>query len=136
MIQGFPDRTWCDITDNPAILIMTGTKDPIIKMTQGFLTVKSNNPPPPPPPPPKKKKKKKKAIYCFCSLFRTEFRHDSLSYLDRYLLATVNRYHLAGKEKVVEQHILVKCSKCSHFGVVSILLKVAASTFTHSAMVL
>ena len=37
-------------------------------------------------------------------------------------------------EKVAEQHILQKCSKCSPFGVMSTLLKVATITITHLAM--
>ena len=35
-----------------------------------------------------------------------------------------------GKEKVDEQHIFVKCSKCTGLGVISKLLKVATSPFT------
>ena len=38
-----------------------------------------------------------------------------------------------GTEKVAEQHILVKSYKCSHFRVISNLLKVASSTNTHFA---
>ena len=37
-------------------------------------------------------------------------------------------------EKVAEQHILQKCSKCSRFGVMSTLLKVATIAITHLAM--
>ena len=37
-------------------------------------------------------------------------------------------------EKVAEQHILQKCSKYSHFGVMSTLLKVATIAITHLAM--
>ena len=37
-------------------------------------------------------------------------------------------------EKVVEQGILQKCSKCSCFGVISTLLKVATIAITHLAM--
>ena len=37
-------------------------------------------------------------------------------------------------EKVAEQHILQKCSKCSRFGVMSTLLKVATNAITHLAM--
>ena len=37
-------------------------------------------------------------------------------------------------EKVAEQHILQKCSKCSRFGVISTLLKVATIAITHLAM--
>ena len=37
-------------------------------------------------------------------------------------------------EKVGEQHILQKCSKCSRFGVMSTLLKVATIAITHLAM--
>ena len=37
-------------------------------------------------------------------------------------------------EKVAEQHILQKCSKCSCFGVMSTLLKVATIAITHLAM--
>ena len=37
-------------------------------------------------------------------------------------------------EKVAEQHILQKCFKCSHFGVMSTLLKVATIAITHLAM--
>ena len=37
-------------------------------------------------------------------------------------------------EKVGEQHILQKCSKCSCFGVMSTLLKVATIAITHLAM--
>ena len=39
-----------------------------------------------------------------------------------------------GTETVAEQHILVKCCKCSHFGAIRYLLKVATSTITHLAM--
>ena len=37
-------------------------------------------------------------------------------------------------EKVAEQHILQKCSKCSRFGVMSTLPKVATIDVTHLAM--
>ena len=37
-------------------------------------------------------------------------------------------------EKVVEQRTLQKCSKCSCFGVMSTLLKVATIAITHLAM--
>ena len=37
-------------------------------------------------------------------------------------------------EKVAEQHILQKCCKCSRFGVMSTLLKVATIAITHLAM--
>ena len=37
-------------------------------------------------------------------------------------------------EKVAEQHILQKCSKCSRFGVMSTLLKVANIAITHLTM--
>ena len=37
-------------------------------------------------------------------------------------------------EKVAEQHILQKCSKCSQFGVMSTLLKVATIAITPLAM--
>ena len=37
-------------------------------------------------------------------------------------------------EKVGEQHILQKCSKCSRFGVMSTLLEVATIAITHLAM--
>ena len=37
-------------------------------------------------------------------------------------------------EKVAVQHILQKCSKCSRFGVMSTLLKVATIAITHLAM--
>ena len=37
-------------------------------------------------------------------------------------------------EKVAEQHILQKCSKCSRFGVMSTLLKLATIAITHLAM--
>ena len=37
-------------------------------------------------------------------------------------------------EKVAEQHIIQKCSKCSRFGVMSTLLKVATIAITHLAM--
>ena len=37
-------------------------------------------------------------------------------------------------EKVAEQHISQKCSKCSRFGVMSTLLKVATIAITHLAM--
>ena len=37
-------------------------------------------------------------------------------------------------EKVAEQHILQKCFKCSRFGVMSTLLKVATIAVTHLAM--
>ena len=37
-------------------------------------------------------------------------------------------------EKVAEQHISHKCSKCSCFGVMSTLLKVASIAITHLAM--
>ena len=37
-------------------------------------------------------------------------------------------------EKVVEQRILQKCSKCSRFGVMSTLLEVATIAITHLAM--
>ena len=37
-------------------------------------------------------------------------------------------------EKVAEQHILQKCSKCSRFGVMSTLLKEATIAITHLAM--
>ena len=43
-------------------------------------------------------------------------------------------YHLAGTDKVAEQHILVKCCKCSHFGVISNLRNVGISTITHLDM--
>ena len=36
--------------------------------------------------------------------------------------------------KVAEQHILQKCSKCSRFGVMSTLQKVATIAITHLAM--
>ena len=39
-------------------------------------------------------------------------------------------------EKVAEQRILHKHSKCSRFGVMSTLLKVATIAITHLAMVL
>ena len=39
-------------------------------------------------------------------------------------------------EKVAEQRILQKHSKCSRFGVMSTLLKVATIAITHLAMVL
>ena len=45
-------------------------------------------------------------------------------------------YHLVGMEKVAEQRILQKHSKCSRFGVMSTLLKVATIAITHLAMVL
>ena len=37
-------------------------------------------------------------------------------------------------EKVAEQRILQKCSKCSRFGVMSTLLEVATIAITHLAM--
>ena len=37
-------------------------------------------------------------------------------------------------EKVAEQHILQKCSKCSRCGVMSTLLKVATIAITHLAI--
>ena len=37
-------------------------------------------------------------------------------------------------EKVAEQHILQKCSKCSRFGVMSTLLKVATIAIIHLVM--
>ena len=37
-------------------------------------------------------------------------------------------------KKVTEQRILQKHSKCSHFGVMSTLLKVATIAITHLAM--
>ena len=37
-------------------------------------------------------------------------------------------------EKVAEQCILQKCSKCSHFGVMTTLLEVATIAITHLAM--
>ena len=37
-------------------------------------------------------------------------------------------------EKVAEQHILQKCSKCSRFGVMSTLLEGATIAITHLAM--
>ena len=37
-------------------------------------------------------------------------------------------------EKVAEQCILQKCSKCSRFGVISTLLEVATIAITHLAM--
>ena len=40
-------------------------------------------------------------------------------------------FHLVGTDKVAEQHFLVKCFKCSHFGVISNLLNVGTSTITH-----
>ena len=39
-----------------------------------------------------------------------------------------------GTEKVAEQHILQKCSKCSRFEAMSTLLKVATIAITHLAM--
>ena len=48
-------------------------------------------------------------------------------------VALENRYHLAGTERAAEQHILVKCCKWSHFGVIS-NFKVANRSFTHLAM--
>ena len=41
-----------------------------------------------------------------------------------------NRYHLIGTERVAEQHISVKYCKCSHFGVISNLYKVATNAIT------
>ena len=43
-------------------------------------------------------------------------------------------YHFVGTEKVAEKHILVKCCKSSHFGVISNLLSVGTSTITHLDM--
>ena len=43
-------------------------------------------------------------------------------------------YHVVGTDKVAEQHILVKCCKCTHFGVISNLLNVGISTITHLDM--
>ena len=40
-------------------------------------------------------------------------------------------YHLVGIDKVAEQHILVKCCKYSHFGVISNLRNVGTNTITH-----
>ena len=45
-----------------------------------------------------------------------------------------NGYHLVGTEKVAQQHIVVKCYKCGHFGVISNLFKVATGIITHLAM--
>ena len=50
-------------------------------------------------------------------------------------VALKNRYHLVGTKKVHEQHILVKCCKCSHFGVTSNLLQVATSTITNVVVI-
>ena len=59
-------------------------------------------------------------------MLKTENSYYSLSYQDRP--------HLVGMEKVAEQRILQKCSKCSHFGVMSNLLKVATIDITPLAM--
>ena len=44
------------------------------------------------------------------------------------------RYLLEGTEKVTEQHIFAKCSKCSHFGVTSNLLKLNTSAISNLTM--
>ena len=62
----------------------------------------------------------------------TENSYYSLSYQDRPL----KWYHLVGMEKEAEERILQKHSKCSRFGVMSTLLKVATIAITHLAMVL
>ena len=43
-------------------------------------------------------------------------------------------YHLVRKEKVAEQHILTKLSKCNSFRVSSHFLKLATSAITHLAL--
>ena len=43
-------------------------------------------------------------------------------------------HHLVGKEKVAEQHILTKYSKCNRFRVRSHLLKLAKSAVTYLAL--
>ena len=58
---------------------------------------------------------KKKAIYSFPSLLHIDIAitHKAIE------LHLKNRYHLVGTETVIEQHILVKCCKCNHFGAIS-----------------
>ena len=63
-------------------------------------------------------------------MLKTENSYYSLRYQDRPL----KWYHLVGMEKVAEQRNLQKCSKCSRFGVMSTLLKVATIAITHLAM--
>ena len=60
----------------------------------------------------------------------TENSYYSLSYEDRTLKMVPSCRHGA------EQRILQKHSKCSRFGVMSTLLKVATIAITHLAMVL
>ena len=48
-------------------------------------------------------------------------------------ISSKSLYHLVGTEKVAE-HVFVKCSKCTAFGVISNLLKVATSPITHLAI--
>ena len=43
-------------------------------------------------------------------------------------------YHLVGKEKVAEQHILTKYCKCNSFKVRSHLLKLAKSAIAHLSL--
>ena len=63
-------------------------------------------------------------------MLKTENSYYSLSYQDRPL----KMVYLVGMEKVAEQRILQKCSKCSRFGVMSTLLEVATIAITHLAM--
>ena len=49
---------------------------------------------------------------------KSESSYYSLSYWDRHHVA----HHVVAMEKVAEQHILVKCSKCNVFQVTSDLL--------------
>ena len=46
----------------------------------------------------------------------------------------MHNYHLVGKEKVAEQHILTKYSKCNSFRVTSHVLKLAEIAITHVAL--
>ena len=72
---------------------------------------------------------KNKAFYSFPSLLNTENGYYSAIKLD-----FKNSYYLVDTKKVAEQHILLKCCKCSHFRLITNLLKVATSTITHLAM--
>ena len=45
-----------------------------------------------------------------------------------------NRHHLMGTEEVAEQNILLKCQKCSHFGVTSKLHILAINAIIHLDM--
>ena len=61
-------------------------------------------------------------------MLKTENSYYSLGYQDRPLKM------VPSCRQVAEQHILQKCSKCSRFGVMSTLLKVATIAITHLTM--